>query len=176
MIIALTGTPGCGKTTVADELGSQGITVISLHTFLEENGLLDEFDESTGSFEVDMEAASEAFSALLDSEDTVVVEGHLSHLLPCDKIVVLRCNPSIIERRLLSRSYNASKVRENMEAEALDIILVESLDTGRETFELDCSSIPPAQAALAVKEIIDGEGHKYLPGDIDWSEELLRWC
>ena len=176
MIIALTGTPGTGKTTVSRELDVRGLKVLSLHDYLSESGLLGDFDADCDSYDVDIEAASDAIIPLLDSDETVILEGHLSHLLPCDMIIVLRCNPMRIKERLESRAYDDSKVLENMEAEALDIILVESLDTGRDVYEIDCSKISVPEVAEAVMSIIDGEGDKYLPGNTDWSEELLKWC
>jgi len=176
MIVALTGTPGTGKTTVTEELGARGLRVIPLHDFLSEHGLLGDFDADCNSYEVDIEAASDAILPLLDSDETLIVEGHLSHLLPCDLIIVLRCNPRTIKERLQSRGYDDSKILENIEAEALDVILVESLDTGRDVYEIDCSNLSVPELAGAIMRIIDGEGDKYLPGNIDWSEELLRWC
>ena len=176
MIIALTGTPGTGKTTVSRELDGRGLKTVSLHDYLSERGFLGDFDADCDSYDVDIEAASDAVIPLLDSDETVILEGHLSHLLPCDMIIVLRCNPMKIKERLEFRDYDDSKVLENMEAEALDIILVESLDTGRDVYEVDCSNLTVTEAAEAVMSIIDGEGDKYLPGNIDWSEELLKWC
>lgn len=176
MIIALTGTPGCGKTSASEELRKKGGKVVSLHGFLDEKGLLNDFDVTCDSFQVDLDAAAEAFEQFLEEEGDLVVEGHLSHLLPCDKIVVLRCRPSVIKERLEGRGYHHDKVMENVEAEALDVILVESLDSGRDTLELDGTNMSAEEVAKALLEILGGESEKYLPGNIDWSEELLKWC
>jgi broad-specificity NMP kinase len=66
-------------------------------------------------------------------------------------------------------------VAENAEAEALDVILVESVETGREVYEIDTTGISPEETADAVFEILAGEKKKYAIGNIDWSEEALDW-
>jgi len=176
MIVALTGTPGSGKTTVAKELEARGSKVIHLHSLLEEEGLLSEYDEEHDSYNVDLEEASEAILPLFESEMTVILESHLSHLLPCDMIIVLRCSPSTIKERLTSRGYDDAKIFENMEAEALDVILVESVETGRRCHELDCSNLSPNEVAAVVLGLIEGTVEGYFPGRVDWSEELIQWC
>lgn len=176
MLFALTGTPGCGKTSIAEILVKEGINVVFLNQFFKENSLLYDFDEESGSYEVDIDQAAELMVGLMEEGGNILVEGHLSHLLPCDEIIVLRCNPSVLKPRLESRGYKPEKVLENMEAEALDVILVESIELSRPTFEVDCTNLSMHEAADAVKSIMNGEGHKYLPGNIDWSEELLKWC
>ena len=42
-----------------------------------------------------------------------IVEGHLAHLLPCDRVVVLRCRPDILRERLAPRDYPEEKIAEN---------------------------------------------------------------
>ncbi len=64
---------------------------------------------------------------------------------------------------------------ENAEAEALDVILVESVETGREVYEIDTTAISAEAAADAVVMILAGEKEKYAIGNIDWSEEALNW-
>ena len=56
------------------------------------------------------------------------VEGHIAHLLPCDRIVVLRCRPDELKKRLAQRKYREKKIRENADAEALDVCLIETVE------------------------------------------------
>lgn len=173
--ISLTGTPGTGKTTVADVLRKNGYEVTDVNEVARNNGLLREWDDDLETYEVDIGELASFFQR--DPDETMsFLEGHLSHLLPCDIIIVLRCNPSVIGMRLESRGYSRAKVSENMEAEALDVILVESLETGRPVYEIDCSEMEPSQVSDSVMEIMGGEVNKYLPGNVDWSAELLKWC
>jgi adenylate kinase len=101
--------------------------------------------------------------------------GHLSHLVGADLIVVLRCRPSVLEERLKGRRYSQAKVRENMEAEGCDVILIEAMEGSAPVFEIDTTERTPEQVADAIGEILAGEKEKYEPGHIDWSEEVLGW-
>jgi len=47
----------------------------------------------------------------------VLVDGHLSHLLDVDAVVLLRCHPDTLAARLNERGYDAAKVRANVEWE-----------------------------------------------------------
>ena len=47
---------------------------------------------------------------------------------PCDLVIILRCRPDILKSRLVKRGYRGEKIQENVEAEALDVILVETLE------------------------------------------------
>jgi adenylate kinase len=172
--LALTGTPGTGKSTVANILASRGLAVIELGDLAKEKGLLERFDRRRGTHEVDVKRLDRAVGEI-ELAGTTVLVGHLSHLIAADKVVVLRCRPSILADRLRSRGYKEPKVAENAGAEALDVILVESVETGREVYEIDTTSISPEETADAVMEILAGEKEKYAIGNIDWSEEALDW-
>ncbi len=102
-----------------------------------------------------------------------IVEGHLAHLLPCDRVVVLRCRPDVLRKRLMPRNYPAGKVAENVEAEALDVILIETLEEhpGERVLEVDTTDLPVGECADRIEQFIRGE----LPasyGSIDWTGYL----
>ena len=77
------------------------------------------------------------------------VEGHFAHLLPCDRIVVMRLRPDKLAARLAARGYSKEKTGENRDAEALDVCLIETVEEYEpdEIFELDTTgkSLLPAQ-------------------------------
>lgn len=171
--LALTGTPGTGKSTVARILATKGMSIIELGDLAKEKGLLEEFDRDRGSYEVDVEKLDLAIGD--GYEGTTVLVGHLSHLVTSDMIIVLRCRPSVLATRLRARNYPETKVAENAEAEALDAILVESVETGTEVYEVDTTNITEDEAAEAVVSILAGNKEKYAIGNIDWSEEALDW-
>ncbi len=174
MIVSITGTPGTGKSSAGGVLAARGHKVIELGDLIREHRLYDGLDEERGSLEVDPDLLAERLPALLPSGDVILV-GHLSHLVPADLIVVLRCRPSVLVKRLGSRGWPGPKVQENMEAEALDVILIESVESERETVEIDTTAMTTAQVADAVEEILAGEREKYAVGNIDWSQEVLGW-
>jgi len=102
-----------------------------------------------------------------------IVEGHLAHLLPCDRVVVLRCRPDVLAARLAPRGYPAEKIAENADAEALDVILIETLEEhpDEHILEVDTTALSVGECADRIEEFIRGE----LPssyGSIDWTDHL----
>lgn len=174
MIVSLTGTPGTGKSSVGSVLASRGRRVLELGELIKEHRLYEGRDEERQSLEVDPEVLEDRLPSLLPPGDIILV-GHLSHLVPADLVIVLRCRPSMLEERLKARGWPEAKVRENMEAEALDVILVEAVESERETVEIDTTEMTVAQVADAVEEILAGEREKYAVGNVDWSQEVLGW-
>jgi adenylate kinase len=81
----------------------------------------------------------------------------------------------VLAKRLTKRRWSKAKVRENLEAEAVDVILIEAMDSCNEVFEIDTTKMTPLQVSKAVAEIIRGESGKYRPGNVDWSAEVMDW-
>lgn len=168
MMTVVTGTPGTGKSTVAEELERRGWMVVRAAETVGPFVLGDDPDRDTSV--VDEEAWVRSF-APVDG----IVEGHLAHLLPSDRAVVLRCRPDVLEGRLQARGYARAKVRENAEAEALDVILVETLEVHpQETvLEIDTTNLSLAETADLVEGFIRGT----VPpssGSLDWSAYLME--
>jgi len=118
-MVGIAGTPGTGKTAVGDTLARRGERVVRVADTVAPFVVAEE----EGVREVDEEAWVAAFEPV-----DGYVEGGLAHLLPCDRVVILRCRPDVLRRRLEARGYPAAKVRENLEAEALDLVLCEALE------------------------------------------------
>ncbi len=174
MIVALSGTPGTGKSTVTRILAERGLRVLEVGALAEEKGAVCGRDEDRGSLEIDVDALDEALRKERE-EGTTLLVGHLSHLLTADLIIVLRTSPAVLLDRLRGRGWPERKVRENVEAEACDVILVEALERTDKVFEIDTSHRTPDETADAVLEILAGKTEKYAHGNIDWSEEVLSW-
>ncbi|MDK2973866.1 MAG: adenylate kinase [Methanofollis sp.] len=168
MMTVVTGTPGTGKSAVADELERRGRRVVRAAETVGPFVLGDDPDRDTRV--VDEEAWVRSFEPV-----DGIVEGHLAHLLPSDRAVVLRCRPDVLEERLAARGYARAKVRENAGAEALDVILIETLEVHpRETvLEIDTTERSPAETA----DLIDGFIGGTVPpssGSFDWSAYLME--
>lgn len=168
MLIALTGTPGVGKSTVAKILERRGYRVFSVNELAEKFGCI--LGEEEGSKVVDVDKLAKEVRKV--EKDLTIIEGHLSHLLKPDLAIVLRCNPIELKKRLEERGWSTEKILENVEAEIVDVILIEAMENVKEVYEVDTTNLSPEEVADIVEEILKGGGSKFKPGKIDWISEV----
>ena len=155
MRVAVTGTPGTGKTTATD-LAETPLSTVHLNDAIREHGhLAAGYDEMRDSAIADVEAVI----GWLDGREDILVESHLAHHVPVDRVVVLRCHPDELERRLQERGEPPATVVENAESEALDIILAEAVDRHGEScvYEVDTTDREPAAVAGDIEAVVAGE-------------------
>lgn len=164
MKIAISGTPGTGKTSVTKLLEKKH-PIIHLNEYVKENELTRGYDKERKSYHVDLEAVDE------ELPKEAIIESHFSHLLEVDRIIVLRCHPNELEKRLSGR--DEDEIKENLEAEAIDKILIESLDRLNDVHEIDTTNRSKKEVAKLIDRIIKGNIKKE-PGQIDWSNWLLE--
>ena len=163
MMCGITGTPGTGKSMVADELARRGHTVVHINDTVQPYVTGKDKDRDTQ--EIDTERWVREFVPV-----NGFVEGHFAHLLSCDRVVVLRCRPNELKKRLMKRKYRIKKIRENAEAEALDVCLIETVEMHDPShiLEIDTTGHDPAYCATQIERFAHGE----IPaafGTIDWS-------
>ena len=112
--------------------------------------------------------------------EILLIEGHLAHYLKPEVVIVLRANPFLLKERLKRRGFSGEKIKENVEAETLDVILVEAVEMCEIVYEVDTSGKSIEEVANCVKQIIDidlesndkkvdMDKNKYKPGSVDWS-------
>ncbi len=155
MRIALTGTPGTGKTTVASRLDID-LDVIHLGELIDAEGLQQGRDGVRDTVIVDEERLRRHVTDLTD----VLFESHLAHRLDVDRVIVLRCHPSELEQRLRSRGVRERSIQENAQSEALDVILVEAVQRHGEQciVEIDTTGRTIDEVVDAVEAAVDGVG------------------
>ena len=179
MIISLTGTPGTGKTTVAENLKNQKFSVINLNDFAIKHGASEGIDPQRKSAIINIvELEKKIKEAFSDKSEIIILDSHLSHLLSIsEKIILLRCHPNKLKIRLSAKGWNEDKIKENLEAEILDVILCETnnLHEEKNIFEIDTTNIEPEEIAEEIIKIISTNFlpiEKYSIGHIDWTEIL----
>ena len=169
MKVAITGTPGVGKTSVAEEL-KKHYEVIHLSDLVDKFAI--GYDEERDSKIVDEDAMNEYIKSM-EEKDILIVEGHLSHLMDVDAVVVLRCHPEELKKRLAKKGWSEKKMRENLEAEALDIILERALEKHERVWEVETTGKEIKEVSEEVRKIID-ETPPPNYGKIDYSEWLME--
>jgi len=178
LTIALTGTPGTGKTELSKKLEEDGYHVLHITEFIKKYNLPSERDDERDCEVVDMDALEEAvfeyqqqarkdFSQAFHSENlsikdrhispknlpVLLIESHLAHYL-CDLAVVLRTHPNVLKIRLDERGYAEKKIMENVLAESIDVVLCDCFDYCRRVYEIDTSNIKLSETAECLKELI----------------------
>jgi len=180
MIIAITGTPGTGKTSISEVLQKNKFEVVDLNKVACEKDFLIGKDEKRDSNIVDVEKFDDFVKKNYSRSEIVCIEGHLSHLLKnVDKVIVLRCHPDQLRKNLSKKGWKEAKIKENLEAEILDIILCEAVDihVEKNIFEMDVTGKTIDNISLSIIKLIKDKfknTKKYNIGKIDWSEEILK--
>lgn len=162
-VIALTGVPGTGKTAIAHHVS--GVEIVDANALARQADAIEGEDEQRGAAVVDEQRLAQASQELLSSEGPLLVEGHLSHHCATDAVILLRCHPDELRRRLQQRDWSSAKIEENVMAETLDA-LVPEIQT-RPAAELDTTDREAADLAKRVEELFTGETL-----EADWLDPL----
>jgi len=178
MLLLLTGTPGTGKSTLSKLLVKKlSGKLVKINQLVEEKNLYMGLHPEKRYLEVDLNALKKEIKRIVTKSPKkdfwVIVEGHLSHYISnANLVLVLRANPHVLEERLRSRGWTDAKIRENLEAEALDVCTWEAFHIhGDIVQELDTSTLSPEEAVKIILKIINGKT-SFSVGEVDFSEYL----
>ena len=180
MWVALTGTPGTGKSSVATLLQKHGYTIVRLHQLAIEYKCTDGIDTKRSSQLIDIDKLNNTIKRTFTIDTLVFFEGHLGHLLKAiDKVVILRCHPNELNRRLKKKKWNTKKIKENVDAETIDVILCETVEhhSKKNIFEIDTTKKTIEEVAAIIINIVKKNFQPTKPytiGQIDWSEEIFK--
>jgi len=171
MRIVLTGTPGTGKSTAAKTVAkSLGLTHLDLSKAIKGGQLYSGYDKKRDSYIADMKKVTEFVTVFERKNKDLIIDGHVAHLLPdklVDMVIVLRCEPNALKKRLEKRRWNKTKVDENAEAELIGIIAYEARENHKNVFEIDTTGLTTRKVAAETERVLKGEGSKYKK-QIDW--------
>lgn len=177
MIVALSGTPGTGKTAVAKELKHiHGVKIISLNELLKKGEIKSGFDRDRKTRSVSEKELKKAVSKNV-AGGVNLVEGHLSHLVKFDLCIILRCRPDVLEKRMRKKAWSKKKIDENLKAEILDSCTIEALRRSKNVVEIDTTRLSIKKTAETVKKLLNNFNlrKRYAAGSIDWSERFFAY-
>ncbi len=172
MKISISGTPCTGKTEVSKLLSKKlNYKLISINEFAEELDAFIGYDKRTESRILDIKKLNKEIKKI---KGNFIIEGHTSHLFPADIVIVLRCNPEVLKKRLEERyPKNQSKVQENLEAEILGVITSEAIMYNKKVYEVDTTNKKTEQVVNYVLSILKRKTEEFKVGKIDWLEKYV---
>lgn len=157
-IIVLTGTPGTGKSSVAKILKKKGFVVIELNSEIRRRKLYSSYDRKRKTYVADFGKMEKFLKKELKQEKyfnkPIIIDSHLSHLLPSrivDAVIVLRCEPAELEKRLKRKGWNAEKIRENVESEIIGLIEYEARKKHKKVFAVYTVDLTPKRIVNKIK-------------------------
>ncbi|KAB2100557.1 hypothetical protein AG0111_0g11418 [Alternaria gaisen] len=143
--IVITGTPGVGKTTHAEQLAqATGYKHVSVNQIVKDEGFHEGKDEETGSWIVDEDKLLDHLESLpLASTGGYILDWHACDLFPerwIDLVIVLRCDSTLLYDRLTARGYKGKKLEENMDSEIMQVLLDEARESYKEEIVVELRS------------------------------------
>ncbi len=185
--IIISGTPGCGKTSVAKELTNLLMAkMFSLNDLAISNNFSFEYDEERKTYLVDFEVfLPYVLKKIEEIKNTklkyLIIEGHFSDIIPenyIDYAFILRCDPDVLYKRLEKKNYSQAKIIENIQAEILGNCanyFIQKQATFP-LFEINTANLSINSIAKIILDIVLGnkDGNKYEIGKIDWLEKLFQ--
>ncbi len=166
MIIGITGAVSVGKTTLSKKFSkTYNYYCISLKELAEKNSLLEEYDEETDSYLIDLDCLkrtlNEELNIISTKTDKIIVESHLlvEGSFPLDKLLILRNSPLLLFERMLKRGYSKKKAYENALLEALDYFPVTAnyYYDEENIYEINLLNLNEEDSVNLIKKAVNGE-------------------
>ena len=168
--LAITGSPGTGKSTISSLLKRQEYCIETVESLAKRFECIGEVDPHDGARPIDtVKLQQELVTFWNNSPSTpTAIDGHLSHHLEVYGIVILRCSPKILRQRLSERSYPRRKVDENVDWEILGGPWTEGVK-GKPIIEFDSSCESPESIVEGILQwVSDGFKPREPCNPIDW--------
>ncbi|KAI3658169.1 hypothetical protein MP638_000852 [Amoeboaphelidium occidentale] len=134
--ILITGTPGCGKTTLAQKLAeATGLRHVHVGDLIKREKLYDEYDEEYDSYILNEDKLCDAVAPEI-LQGGAILDYHSCDFFGedwFDLIIVLRTETKVLYDRLTSRQYSELKIKENVECEIMQVALDEAKEAYPDT-------------------------------------------
>lgn len=130
-VICVSGCVGTGKSTLARKLSKAlKFEYLDVNKLIKENKLSSGYDKKNKCEIIDVTKLNKFLIKLIkNSKKSLVIDSHLSHYLDKKYVnlcIVTTCDISVLRERLKKRNYSAQKIKDNIEAEIFDTIVIEA--------------------------------------------------
>jgi len=182
VVVAISGVGGTGKTSVAGLLAKKlKWRLVRLNDLAERTDAYIGYDERRKSKIVSVAKLKREMEKLGKTpggkNKNLVIEGLYAHEFPADFVIVLRCNPRVLERRLRKKYKWETKIVENKEAEMINLVTEEALEFHQKeknkkekVFEIDTTKKTVPGTVKIIEKILKNRGKSYRAGRINWLE------
>ena len=131
-IIIVSGSVGTGKTTLSKKISKTlNYEYLDVSKLIKDKKLADDYDTENKCAIVDVKKLNKVLIEIIKKSENLIIDSHLSHYLPkkyVDFCIVTTCDITILRDRLKKRNYSANKIKNNIEAEIFDTIVIEAKD------------------------------------------------
>ncbi|MFX1393093.1 MAG: adenylate kinase family protein [Promethearchaeota archaeon] len=186
-IIIISGTPGCGKTSVSKKISERiNAKIISLNELAVSKKLTLKYDKKRETYVIDNNKLIQYVENLIELYkkeyiEYLLIEGHFSDIIPdkyIDYVIILRCNPDELLKRLEKRGYKIEKIRENIQAEILGNCTYYFVQKQIKSpiYEIDTTNLSLETTSKIIIDLIikNINTKNYILGKIDWLEILAQ--
>lgn len=178
-VIAISGTPGTGKTIVAQLLAKElDVSFIELTQLIKKHNLHSGRDSKRDSLIANIDKLQQHLvSQYRNAKERVIIVGHFADEVPVsllEILVVLRCHPVILIQRLRKRNWSEEKIVENVQAEILGESTAQGLSrhAPSKIFEIDTTDSSVEEVIENIKKIMTDNRAQYSAGNISWLQVL----
>lgn len=143
--IIITGTPGAGKTTTAQDLASKtGLHHLDINDVVKKHNIGESSNDpdDPNTKIVDEDRLLDCIENELE-EGGQIIDWHACDLFPpsmIDLVCVVRCDNKVLYDRLKARGYGEKKLQENMDCEIMEVLVQEAREAYDEEMVVELRS------------------------------------
>ncbi len=140
MRILITGTPGTGKTTLAKKIAKiMKLQYLNWTSFVKSNKLYEKHDKKNKEYIVNPKKVAEKITSYTHKGNWII-DGFLSYNLKkrdVDLCIITVTELKELKKRLVKRKYSKQKIKDNLESETFEDILIKCRKKGFRRLKID---------------------------------------
>ena len=170
--ILVTGVPGTGKSTLSSllyaqlnesiniKLGTAGIEYykyVHVGELIKANKLWKDYDEARQCTILDVDMVVDYLEPIVP-RGGCVVDFHSSDIFPeryFDMVILLRCDNTVLYKRLEARGYSQAKITENIDCEIHDVVKEEVYSSYRHDIILEANNEKESDMQVIMMQIFE---------------------